>query len=374
MERRKGVNKKGLSKLEKMAGCGKKRPPSDLLWLFSQVAEANRDRPTSEDHHHLFQSLPSGTEGVSLLDQQTYRQWKSFMGLQKLSHPRRLRQHTIILQPLTIPSLPGYTLSEVDSRVLELLRLFCSAFFSGMMIELATPLDLTTLPNLTSRVHSDTGRVQYLVGDVLKNLERRRPRHSQCVIAVTTVDLYPSPEWNFVLGHASLTSGCGVFGFGRHFSSQFADAVPTVPQQLGQLWVLSRVVSHELCHTLGMKHCYYFHCAMSESSSIDQAATQPLFLCPVCLRKLKKLLRFDIFKRYNQLKEAVTKMLEASQATPVPSKQNRQSFCQTGSAEYQSSSAPTNELKSMSGSMNNVLHLQQASQWLDRAKESYGAL
>ena len=366
-------SKKGLSKLEKVVSCGKKRPPTDLRWLFSQVTEANNDKPTGEHHHHnfsLFHALSSGTEGVSLLDQQTYRQWRSFMGLQRLSHPRRLRKHTIILQPLTFPSLPGYTLSEMDSSVLELIKLFCSAFFSGMSIELATSLDLTTIPNLTSRVHKDTGRVQYLVGDLLKSLERRRPRHAQCMIAVTTVDLYPSPEWNFVLGHASLTSGCGVFGFGRHFSSQFADAVPTVPQQLSQLWVLARVVSHELCHTLGMKHCYYFHCAMNESSSIEEAATQPLFLCPVCLRKLKKLLRFNIFERYDSLKEAVGRMIEASQETS--SKQN-QLVDITTQLEQESISGSLVQGAPLTNTAQ-FLHLQRASQWLDTAKETYGVL
>ena len=376
MGRRNKKQEKGLSKLEKVVSCGKKRPPTDLRWLFCQVAAANCDERTRENDHQpcsLFQALPSGTEGVSLLDQQTYRQWRSLMGLQRLSHPRRLRQRTIILQPLTFPSLPGYTLSEMHTSVLELLKVFCSAFFSGMSIELATPLDLTTIPNLTSRIHSDTGRVQYLVGDLLKILERRRPRHAQCMIAVTTVDLYPSPEWNFVLGHASLTSGCGVFGFGRHFSSQFADAVPTVPQQLGQLWVLARVVSHELCHTLGMKHCYYFHCAMNESSSIEEAATQPLFLCPVCLRKLKKLLRFNIFERYNHLKAAVARMIEASQETSLKQNQQNESVESKHTQLDQESISDSLVQGAPLTNISQLLHLQQACQWLDRAKETWCA-
>lgn len=42
-------------------------------------------------------------------------------------------------------------------------------------------------------------------------------------------------------------------------------------------------------------------CAMNESSSIQQAAMQPLFLCPVCLRKLKKALKFNIVHRYQEM-------------------------------------------------------------------------
>ena len=42
---------------------------------------------------------------------------------------------------------------------------------------------------------------------------------------------------------------------------------------------------------------------MNESSSIDEAINQPMFLCPVCLRKLQKILQFDIKQRYLALLE-----------------------------------------------------------------------
>lgn len=234
--------KRRLSKLEKVAGCGKKRPPADLLWLFSHVEQPCNGQPDSSSHS-LFQPLPVN---APLMEQQTYRQWRFFIRQQRLFHYRRLRQRTIIIQPFTSPSLPGYTLHEMDTQVLEHLKDFCTAFFSGMTVELATPVDITSLPNLTSRVHPDTQRLQYLVGDINRYLQQRRPSHAQCVIGVTTVDLYPSPDWNFVLGHASLTTGCGVFGFGRYFTSLFTNCAPSVRQQLQQLWILSRVRGTDL--------------------------------------------------------------------------------------------------------------------------------
>ena len=51
----------------------------------------------------------------------------------------------------------------------------------------------------------------------------------------------------------------------------------------------------------GLQHCYYFECALNESSSIAEAEQQPLFLCPVCLRKLHKVLKFDVAERYRLL-------------------------------------------------------------------------
>ena len=50
-----------------------------------------------------------------------------------------------------------------------------------------------------------------------------------------------------------------------------------------------------------MAHCSYFTCAMNESKSILQAENQPLFLCPVCLRKLQKAVGFNVIERYRAL-------------------------------------------------------------------------
>ena len=36
---------------------------------------------------------------------------------------------------------------------------------------------------------------------------------------------------------------------------------------------------------------------------MDQAMSQPLFLCPVCLRKLQKTAKFDMEERYTKLLE-----------------------------------------------------------------------
>ena len=387
--------------LERFAGCNKRRPPPDLSWLFSEVAKAANDHLSSQEHHKedgsspsLFQVLPSGAEGVPHIELQSYRQWKWFMREQRLSHPLRLRRHTITLQPLTSPPLPGYPITEVDPLVLKQLRKFCAAFFLGMTVELAPPINLNSIPNLTSRVHPATNRRQYLVGDILKYLARQRPSHAQCMIAMTTVDLYPSPDLNFVLGHAQMHTGCGVFGFGRHFSSQFSSSssTPTANQQLGQLWVLTRVVSHELCHTLGMKHCYHYHCAMNESVSIQQAATQPLFLCPICLRKLKKWVNFDIFQRYLQLKEVISELVEVSLSleddnirNSVTVRADRRDYQESGKDNCHTSAGDTHQIPAAAapiasepaganlGSLPQgfqLERLQEASQWLDKVLES----
>lgn len=124
---------------------------------------------------------------------------------------------------------------------------------------------------------------------------------------------------------------------------------------------------------------------MNESASIEQASAQPLFLCPVCLRKLKKMLRFDIFKRYGLLKDAVIRLLEASKPgspdtepdTLIPDKSEvEQSFNSRTAASEENrtgkeliSSSLVQGSPSNSSAHDQLLFLQQALQWLDRATQ-----
>jgi len=42
---------------------------------------------------------------------------------------------------------------------------------------------------------------------------------------------------------------------------------------------------------------------MTETYSVTDAESKPLFLCPICLRKLQKVCGFNIETRYIELKE-----------------------------------------------------------------------
>ena len=45
-------------------------------------------------------------------------------------------------------------------------------------------------------------------------------------------------------------------------------------------------VTNTFGHLFGMEHCIFFHCRMNGCISIDEQETSPVYLCPVCLRKL----------------------------------------------------------------------------------------
>ena len=65
----------------------------------------------------------------------------------------------------------------------------------------------------------------------------------------------------------------------------------------------------------GLAHCSFFQCLMNESSSIPEAEWQPLFLCPVCLRKMCKALKFDIMTRYRVMLEQLRRLSAELHAT-----------------------------------------------------------
>ena len=226
-------------RLEAVEAIGsKRRCTPDLSWLLSQCPTA------SSDGESVFElSDREDITDVRFLDKQTYKQWKVHFDFQRIIHPRRMRQKTIVIQPISCKSPPsGYSLSEIDAFLLQGLEKFCEAFFINMHIRVAETIDLSQMGRLTSRVHPDTNREQFLVGDILKHLKSHRPREAYCVLGITLVDLYPDSDSNFVLGHASLTDGCAVASFGRHFNSCPAvDGPDGINLQFQNLWVVIRV-------------------------------------------------------------------------------------------------------------------------------------
>ncbi len=241
------------------------RQKSDLTWLNLQCSEAALG--TEGASEVLYPLYPGDRSKLTVLEKQTYRMWKSAMEFERVRHPIRQRRRVILIQPITHlhgnsnhlhdnancfhgngSDLHGdsnllhgnessddkeavgkeelfYRHTHIDGNVLELLQQFCSAYFSEMQVSLAPPLDLSEIPKLTSRIHKRTNRRQFLVDDIIDFLSSRKLKKAYCILGVTTVDLYPGPEWNFVLGQACMEKGSGVFSFGRYFNSTVSKEV-----------------------------------------------------------------------------------------------------------------------------------------------------
>jgi len=186
------------------------------------------------------------------------------------------------------------------SPPLESLQKFAAAFFS---------LEVKLLPTrklapgtVMERVNRNTRNRQLLAGDLMNLLLRELPADAYCLLGVTMDDLYPEESWNFVFGQAALRERVGVYSFARYDPAFYGNKRDTGCKTL----ILRRscsVLAHETGHMFGLEHCIHFRCLMNGSNHLAESDSQPLHLCPVCLRKLHHSVGFDALDRYRHLQK-----------------------------------------------------------------------
>ena len=202
-------------------------------------------------------------------------------------------RHTIYLQPIgkfDDPALPSF----------DLLAEYASRFF-GMPVQiLPTRKDLL----VTSRIELFSERRQLLTGSILTFLKWRMPPDAYALIAITDIDIFPSANWEFIFGQASFKDRVGVYSFARHLPS--FDEDDDTPLAEAKEFVLRQsltVMTHELGHMFGIRHCVHFSCLMNGFNALDEADNLSMHVCPVELRKLYRSVRFDPRERYRKLAE-----------------------------------------------------------------------
>ena len=152
-------------------------------------------------------------------------------------------------------------------------------------------LEGVTMEDLEPGRRTHYGKAQVNAADILDALEKQIPEDAYCVIALTTEDLYPSEDFNYVFGLARLKRRVGVFSFARYESP---DRTLAVERAL-------KVMTHEVGHMFGITHCTHYACNMNGSNHLEELDREPMHLCPVCLRKLHLATDFDPTTRYKRL-------------------------------------------------------------------------
>jgi archaemetzincin len=186
----------------------------------------------------------------------------------------------------------------------ESLKDYAAAYFA-VDAHVLPPLDIDS-ERITTRINEYTQKRQLLTGDILLFLKRKLPADAFCLLAITMEDLYPDPTWNFVFGQASLRERVGVYSFARYDPAFYGDKRQRDYEKI----VLRRsckVLAHESCHMFGLMHCIYFRCVLNGSNHLKESDSRPMYLCPVCLRKLHHSVGFDIVERYQKLKASYEK-------------------------------------------------------------------
>lgn len=150
---------------------------------------------------------------------------------------------------------------------------------------------------------------QFLVKKINNELEKIKNDldNSLCLIALTSNDLYPDDNWNYVFGESYMNIGIGTFST-YHFN---IDNLLKADQSFKNVQIykdnffrmICHIAVHEIGHMFGIEHCVYYACNMNGCMSIFELVQQPTYLCPIDLRKLQYVMNLDVAKRHELLKK-----------------------------------------------------------------------
>lgn len=85
-------------------------------------------------------------------------------------------------------------------------------------------------------------------------------------------------EWNFVFGCANMNTRCGCFSFARYDDDWLEDTGNKDFDKKNWDKILYRackVMTHEIGHMFGIKHCVYFNCVMNGSNGEEENRKKP---------------------------------------------------------------------------------------------------
>jgi len=269
---------------DKTAWPARSEAIGSLLTLSPLERAAFEDDPAL----HVPIKSPESGDWLAMHDEkgQTYDQYRLILPRVK----PRTDQRALVILPLGEfgPKAPS----------LESLRSYCEQFFT-LPTSILPAVPIEKVPAKT-RINKQTQKRQLLTTDILAWLPNKKPDVAYAVIAVTMEDLYPDESWNFVFGQAMLQGGAGVFSFARYDPAFYGDT--SSEDNTALVFKRScKVLTHEMGHMFGIKHCVFFQCLMNGSNHLGEADAQPMRLCPVCLRKLHLHVRGDLIKREENL-------------------------------------------------------------------------
>lgn len=270
------------------------RPPHQPI---ATAPRPTKPPPLTRDERLRAEVLP---DVISKLTRVAQPKLPSGEGDWLTEHPedgQSVAQHKVDCKPVVGRTVYLVATSELEQNeaaraVIDRLEPLLAAHFQ---------LPVKRLPALSAAVAGKSERkrdfgVQWLTTDILEALEEVRPEDAAAVMAITTVDLYPDPSWNFVFGQASYDDRVGVMSIART-----GDLETEKPLVLERSYATSM---HEIGHMLQLLHCVAWECPMNGCNHQQEADSRPLEPCPHCLAKLMVATGLDPRKRWKELRAA----------------------------------------------------------------------
>lgn len=123
----------------------------------------------------------------------------------------------------------------------------------------------------------DAARGQYYSTVLLQKMAGRNHDEERHLIGVCAADLFV-PVLTFVFGEAQLAGHCAVVSVHRLREEFYG--LPARPELEKER--LLKVATHELGHTLGLRHCTDWRCVMASAHSVERVDLKTAEFCPRC--------------------------------------------------------------------------------------------
>ncbi|CAI2371732.1 unnamed protein product [Moneuplotes crassus] len=201
---------------------------------------------------------------------------------------------------------------------------YAKAFFHGMHVQL---LPCGDWKNLDIKVYEKSYGIQLDSSDIMEKTFYKKPKDTYTYMNIVRDDL-SRKGFGYVIGVSNFKSNTGVFSTARYDPEwrkclspgdddeedekeeeiSYESLVHKQNQFNRLLFRSLKVLAHEITHTFCMPHCPYYECLMNGSNTIIEGKRKPMYLCPVCLRKMQSVIGFDIIERYQKIVEVIEEL------------------------------------------------------------------
>ena len=266
---------------------------ASLLWLIGKPSDRQRSKDLPEKAlalRTLHKAPPEPQDGDWIRGPgrheqgQTYEQWRASDPVRAVA-PRR------VLYVVRLGAI-----DEARAAIVKDAATFLGVYY-GLPVTWLDPVEDVSSWHATSRRDRGGARPQLNSRYILERvLAPRLPEDAAALLALTSYDLWPGDNWNFVFGQASLQARVGVWSLAR-----FGDPKAGEDARLRCLLRTLKVACHETGHMFSFAHCRAYACAMAGSNTMAETDRQPLWLCPECLAKTWDATKVDPVTRFEAL-------------------------------------------------------------------------
>jgi archaemetzincin len=190
--------------------------------------------------------------------------------------------------------LPIGAFTETDLFVINETAEFMHLFYN-LEVVVQKGISASHIPNSAKRDFFDVTQLytKYILYEILL---KQIPDDAVVYTAITSNDLYPADDWNFVFGQASIKKRVAVSSIHR---LRYPEPDMTNYQRF--LKRIAKTCTHETAHMFGLLHCIEYKCLMNGSNHLIEADSKPMHLCPECLAKLTWCTKQNVLERYDRL-------------------------------------------------------------------------